>query len=89
MNNYEYIAQKLLQLLGPNMAVRITVEGYMPLSIEDIGHSPDGFRQNSLCHYGEQNGDLMRDPEMVFVFHEIDGITCLNSNLVYKLRSAG
>ena len=20
----------------------------------------------SLCHYGEQNGDLMRDPEMIF-----------------------
>ena len=66
MNNYRYIAQKLLQLLGPNTAIRITSDGYMPLSIEDIGHSPDGFRQISLCHYGEQNGDLMRDPEMVF-----------------------
>ena len=74
MNNYEYIAQNLLQLLGPNMAVRITVEGYMPLSIEDIGHSPDGFRQISLCHYGMQNGDLMRDPDIVYVLQEIDGL---------------
>lgn len=55
MNNYQHIAQKLLQLLGPNMAIRITVAGYMPLSIEDIGHSPDGFRQISLCHYGEHH----------------------------------
>jgi hypothetical protein len=22
-----------------------------------------------LCHYGEQNGDLMRDPDIVFLFH--------------------
>ncbi len=38
----------------------------MPLSIEAIGTSADGNRLISLCHYGEQNGDLMRDPEMVF-----------------------
>ena len=75
MNNYKNFAQKLLQLLGPNMAVRITSEGYMPLSIEDIGHSPDGFRQISLCHYGEQNGDLMRDPEIVFTLQDIEGFT--------------
>jgi hypothetical protein len=34
---------------------------YMPLTIEIIEKD-----QLSLCHYGEQNGDLMRDPEMVF-----------------------
>jgi len=34
---------------------------YMPLSIETI--EPTVI---SLCHYGEQNGDLMRDPEMLF-----------------------
>lgn len=34
---------------------------YMPLSVEIL---PDS--QISLCHYGKQNGDLMRDPEMVF-----------------------
>jgi hypothetical protein len=41
----------------------------MPLSIENIGHSAEGNRLISICHYGEQNGDLMRDPEMVFEFH--------------------
>lgn len=24
----------------------------------------------SLCHYGEQNGDLMRDPDLVFMFQD-------------------
>ena len=34
---------------------------FMPLVIEIIEESVI-----SLCHYGEQNGDLMRDPEMLF-----------------------
>jgi hypothetical protein len=59
-------ATVLTQLLGNETAVRLTVNGYMPLSIESIGTSADGNRLISLCHYGEQNGDLMRDPEMVF-----------------------
>lgn len=43
----------------------------MPLSIEDIGPDGEGRRQISICHYGEQNGDPMRDPEMVFAFHDL------------------
>jgi len=40
---------------------------YMPLTIEAIGnHHESGLPQVSVCHYGEQNGDLMRDPEIVF-----------------------
>lgn len=47
----------------------------MPLSIEDIGTSGDGNRLVSLCHYGEQNGDRMRDPDILFMFHELpDGL---------------
>lgn len=34
---------------------------YMAVSVERI--APDLY---SVCHYGEQNGDLMRDPEMLF-----------------------
>jgi hypothetical protein len=34
---------------------------FMSLTIEILDNN-----QISLCHYGEQNGDLMRDPEMVF-----------------------
>ena len=66
MKIYQSFAKALFTLLGTDTAVRIRVEGYMPLSIEAIGTSADGNRLISLCHYGEQNGDLMRDPEMVF-----------------------
>jgi hypothetical protein len=34
----------------------------MPLVVEKIGE-----QQISLCHYGEQNGDAMRDPEVGFL----------------------
>jgi uncharacterized protein DUF6908 len=66
MKTYEHFATVLTQLLGRETAVRLTVDGYMPLSVEDIGKSADGNRLISICHYGEQNGDLMRDPDMVF-----------------------
>ena len=69
MNTYQSFAKSLLTLLGTDTAVRIRVDGYMPLSIEAVGTSADGNRLIALCHYGEQNGDLMRDPEMVFEIH--------------------
>jgi len=45
---------------------RIENEPYMTLTVENIGPGPRGFPALSICHYGEQNGDLMRDPEMCF-----------------------
>ncbi len=71
MNIYREFATHLDQLLGGVQAVRITVSGFMPLSVEEIGFSEDGQRLVSLCQYGEQNGDLMRDPDLVFLFHNI------------------
>ena len=59
----------LTGLLANDTAIRLTVDGYMPLSVEDIGQSAEGNRLISICHYGEQNGDLMRDPDMVFEIH--------------------
>jgi hypothetical protein len=44
-----------------------TPDIYMAVSVERIGP-----RQYSVAHYGEQNGDLMRDPEMCF-WHAPDG----------------
>ena len=69
MNTYPHFATVLTRLLGTDTAVRLTVPGFMPLSVEDIGQSADGNRLISICHYGEQNGDLMRDPDMVFEIH--------------------
>jgi hypothetical protein len=43
---------------------------FMPLSVEILTPS-----LISLCHYGEQNGDLMRDPEMLF-FKNMSGEYC-------------
>ncbi|HET6934111.1 MAG TPA: hypothetical protein VFI72_04680 [Candidatus Angelobacter sp.] len=70
MQIYRQFASDLLQLLGAATAIRIRCAGYLPLSIEDIGPDGEGRRQISICHYGEQNGDPMRDPEMVFAFHD-------------------
>lgn len=75
MKTYQNFAQHLIDLLGGATAVRLTVPGFMPLSVEDIGPSGEGNRLVSLCHYGEQNGDLMRDPDIVFMFHLLpDGL---------------
>ncbi len=71
MKLYQAFATDLNQLLAGARAVRITVPEYMPLSVEEIGFSEDGHRLVSLCHYGEQNGDLMRDPDIVFLFHNV------------------
>jgi hypothetical protein len=54
--------------------VKIANAPYMPLSVENIGLGPRGLPALSVCHYGEQNGDLMRDPEMCFEM-EIEGGT--------------
>ena len=70
MKTYQHFATVLAQLLGNDTAIRLTVNGYMPLSVEHIGQSAEGNRLVSICHYGEQNGDLMRDPDMVFEFHQ-------------------
>jgi curved DNA-binding protein CbpA len=43
---------------------------FMPLSVEIIGETKMG-REISLAHYYEQNGDLMADPEMIFL--EVEG----------------
>jgi hypothetical protein len=67
METYRECAKLLNELLAGARAVRITVPGYMPLSVEEIGSSGDGHRLVSLCQYGEQNGDLMRDCDLVFM----------------------
>ena len=71
MNIDQEFATHLDQLLGGAHAVRITVLGFMPLSVEEIGFSEDGHRLVSLCQYDEQSGDLMRDPDLVFLFTDL------------------
>lgn len=53
--------------LPPGLHFRIENPPWMTLSIEEhVERGPLGFRAISVAHYGEENGDLMRDPEMLF-----------------------
>ena len=52
-----------------DLNLRIENPPYMTLVIEATGESgPIGLPVLSVAHYGEQNGDIMRDPEMCFEF---------------------
>ena len=73
MKIYQSFATSLSTLLGPDKAVRLTVEGFMPLSIEEIGADSEGRRLIAVMHTGQQNGDLMRDPELVFAIQDWKG----------------
>jgi hypothetical protein len=47
--------------------VKLHVEGFMPLTLEKLPiDGPNGGVLLSVCHYFEQNGDLMADPEIEF-----------------------
>jgi hypothetical protein len=56
--------------------IKILNEPFMPLCVEFIGnYGPSGTGNEcvSFCHYGEQNGDAMRDPEVIFEIVPKDG----------------
>ena len=74
LNRYENIRQTGVRdsasLVSPaNIQNRNTDEAYMPVYIEIIDRS-ETYKHISLAHYGEQNGDMMRDPEMLFALHK-------------------
>ena len=51
----------------PTLYLRVENPPYMVLVIEAMPEpGPLGSPAISIAHYGEQNGDLMRDPEMCF-----------------------
>ena len=60
-----------LEMLGvklnarENKVYKFNSNGFMPLHVE-TWRKKDGNLKVSLCHYGTQNGDMMRDPEVVF-----------------------
>lgn len=73
MKTYTSFAKSLTTLLGDSQAGKLTVDGYMSLSIERIGTSAEGHQLVALAHTGLQNGDVMVDPEMVFRIIAWDG----------------
>lgn len=65
--------QEMIEARGGVAAVRadyLPIENppYMRLVIEVVSPSfPDGSCEISVAHYGEMNGDAMRDPEITFL----------------------
>mgnify|MGYP000406842021 CR=1 FL=1 len=72
MKIYTSFTKTLHQLLGDDQAVKLTIDGYMPLSIERIGTSAEGHALIAMAHTGLQNGDVMMDPEIVFRIIDCD-----------------
>ena len=63
----------------PSLYLKIENPPYMALVIEVVDESgPFGLPALSVCHYGAQNGDAMRDPEMCFELGSSDGQPNLN-----------
>ncbi|SDU13818.1 hypothetical protein SAMN05444156_2186 [Verrucomicrobium sp. GAS474] len=51
------------------VSMRLVVDGFNPLVVENIGFNSYYHPTElllSVAHYGTQNGDAMRDPEIVF-----------------------
>ena len=72
--------QTILQILEkaggfrPSLYLVIENPPYMELVIEATDEpGPLGFPAISITHYGKQNGDAMRDPEMCFELSKSDG----------------
>jgi uncharacterized protein DUF6908 len=53
-------------LRQPGNYIRLENPPYMRLVIEHVGEGPRGMPAIAVAHYYEQNGDAVRDPEIVF-----------------------
>ncbi|MES2375377.1 MAG: hypothetical protein V4553_02300 [Bacteroidota bacterium] len=69
--NTSKIFVELLAKMQGRQHLKIVNEPFMPLTIEKVAddiQTPWGVTQQySLCHYYEQEGDLMQDPEICFL----------------------
>lgn len=69
------VLEKMWSMMTGNHLKISNNETFMPVVIEKVGSITLGTRDCellSVAHYGEQNGDLMRDPEIVFI-RDLDG----------------
>jgi hypothetical protein len=58
--------RKMLSFLEDGYAKIQKSSCFMAVTIEQVGQNELG-KLFSVAHYAEQNGDLMRDPELVFI----------------------
>ncbi len=72
------VAKKLYEAMYSGLHMKqegyakIDTSSFVPVSVELVGKIPGYGNVISVAHYGEQNGDLMADPEMTFVIVQGD-----------------
>lgn len=82
----------LLNILGDNKYLKIVNTPYLPLVLEKVGEdiitTPLGpGYMYSLCHYGVMNGDLMQNPEILFIVVDLreDNEADVNNLFVFPI----
>lgn len=69
--NYKMIVPFIEAANNNSGYLKCTAGGYMPLVIEKLYYTdPYDNPVYSISHYGEQNGDLMADPDMTFSINQ-------------------
>ncbi|MBU2538106.1 MAG: hypothetical protein KKH22_06680 [Proteobacteria bacterium] len=67
------VLDKMRSMMTENYLKLSNNDTFMPVVVERVGSIVVGKQSCeliSVAHYGEQNGDLMRDPEIVFIRDE-------------------
>ena len=69
MNPAEFLKSAGIDIfLKEHNSYKLKTGGFMDLTVEAC---PEGESAVvSMCHYGEQNGDLMKDPDILFYVKE-------------------
>jgi len=73
------LVEEFEQAKGGEFHLRLVNDPYMPLVIEKISDN-----EVSVAHYGELNGDAMRNPEMVFKIVPDTSIRLTKKGMVKK-----
>jgi uncharacterized protein YqiB (DUF1249 family) len=64
---------------GEAKSKRLKAEGFMDLHVEFLYKRTPSCWAYSLAHYGEQNGDMMKDPDMeIWVYPELEMVEAFN-----------
>lgn len=67
-NTAKKIFTKIMGMMDNNYIKIDNSNGaFMSVSMEVVGQMQDGALLISVAHYFEQNGDLMTDPEVIFI----------------------
>lgn len=69
INPTNYLKEKGIDIFRNGLnSYKLTNEPYMDLTVETW--LQNGNAVVSMCHYGEMNGDLMKDPDILFMVNK-------------------